>query len=77
MSYVHSVYVMCLGELYTKQLFFIRTCHAERLFSAAEINDLIVDTLGHRYHKEIIPIKNSKECFFLELKSNLNIPLCF
>ena len=39
--------------------FFIRTCDAIYLFSAAEINE-IVDNLEKEYHKEIIPIKNSK-----------------
>ena len=70
-------FTLCIpGELYTKQLFFIRTCYVERLFNAAEI-DKVVDSLRNKYHKEIIPIKNSKECISPELKPNLIIPLRF
>lgn len=86
MSCVSLNYALYSGELYYVQItlsiqgscigsnyFFFRTRHAERIFSAAEINYSIFDTLGHEYHKEIIPIKNSKESIFLELKSNLII----
>ena len=71
---VYVEITLCIhGSCIWNNYFFFRTRHAERIFSAAEINYSIFDTLGHKYHKEIIPIKNSKESIFLELKSNLII----